>query len=156
MQWGRLALLREEESPVLPGEERNRRRGHGGCRWSPLAERASFSFSGAMGRAGPGGSCPIMNKWGGAWEFLARRGWSGPSPGNLHEPQTFPTSRLPQTLPKRQYSKKVFLGRLLVAGVIHLQYLLWGDKEQQALPIKGSCLFLLLFLRAHLVTRCPA
>jgi hypothetical protein len=33
-----------------------------------------------------------------------------PIPRELHEPQTFPNSSLPQTPPERQYSKKFFLG----------------------------------------------
>jgi hypothetical protein len=71
MEWGRIALLKEGESPILSGEERKEEgmMGTGGVCW----QRESFSFSGAFKTyttpwgAGPGGSHPIMNKWGGAW-----------------------------------------------------------------------------------------
>jgi hypothetical protein len=46
--WGRVALLRKGESPVLQARQGKKRWGHGGCRWSLPAERACFSFSGAF------------------------------------------------------------------------------------------------------------
>jgi hypothetical protein len=59
-----------------------------------------------MARADPGDSNPIMNNWGGAQEFPARFWWSGPSQGNLHEPQTFPTPSLSHYLKKKKITKK--------------------------------------------------
>jgi hypothetical protein len=63
-------------------------------KWSPPAEKKHFSLSGAFKthtnpqRGETQENHPILNEWGGAQ-------WSGPSLGNLHEPQTFPTSGLP-------------------------------------------------------------
>jgi hypothetical protein len=98
----RIALLREGESPVLPGRGRKTGRGHSGCRWSPPAETHAFLFQVPLkptlphGRAGPGGSHPIMSEWGGgqAVPSQVRVLWPG-HPQATHEPQTFPPPSLP-------------------------------------------------------------
>jgi hypothetical protein len=101
--------LREGESSVLPGEEREEEEegdmvGTGGVHWQ---RENAFLFQVALrpilphGRAGPRSSHPIMNEWGGTWQFPAT---------NLHEPQTFSTFSLPQTSPERKYSKNFFFG----------------------------------------------
>jgi hypothetical protein len=46
-----------------------------------------------------------LTKWGEAWGVPDRWGWFGPSPDNLHEPQTFPTSSLPQYLETNRYNE---------------------------------------------------
>jgi hypothetical protein len=101
-RWDRIALLKEGESPVLPGEERKAEEGGMVVQVESASwERALFFFQVPLkpilshGRAGPAGSHPIKNKWGGAWAVTCqvRVGW--PSPGRLHEPPTFPTSILP-------------------------------------------------------------
>jgi hypothetical protein len=87
---------------LLKIRERKYKGSRVGRRWSMRAETACFSFSGAFktytnpwGGQTPGGSHPIITSGEGHGRFPARWAWSGPSPGNLHEPQTFPTSSLP-------------------------------------------------------------
>jgi hypothetical protein len=94
--------LRKGEKPVLPGEEREEEaKSNDGCRWSPQAERESaFLFQVPLkptlpdGKAGPGGSHPIMNEWGRLWGVPSQVRVVWPIPRQLHEPQTFPTSSL--------------------------------------------------------------
>jgi hypothetical protein len=110
------------------------------------------------GRAGPGGSQPIMKESGGAWAIPRQVRVVWPIPGQPTWPQTFSTSSLLQTPPERQYSKKFFLWGGCWRGAVHLQYLLRADtlvSPRAADPtykVKLSPLF--LSLGAHLDTKC--
>jgi hypothetical protein len=84
--------------------------------------------------------------------YPARWGWSGPFPGNLNKPQTFPTSSLPQIPLEKQYSKRFYFGSCR-RGTFHLQYLLWVDKRQQTLCIKGN-FFSYFFTLGIIWTQC--
>jgi hypothetical protein len=66
-----------------------------------------------MGREEPGDSHPIIIEWGGAWVVpsYVRVVWAV-SGQPTYESQTFPTSRLPQIVSERQYSKNFLFGRL--------------------------------------------
>jgi hypothetical protein len=95
--------LRKGESPVLPGEEREEeldgKVGAGGVRWQrewAFLFKVPLKLTLSHRRADPGGSHPIMSKWGGAWAVPCQVQVVWPSPGNLHEPQTFPTSSVTQ------------------------------------------------------------
>jgi hypothetical protein len=95
MGWGRVALLREGVTCPARWGKGSRKRGHDECRWNQPAKRLPLKPTLPHGKAGPGGSHPKWMSGKGHGQFSARWGWSGPSPGNLHEPQTFPTSSLP-------------------------------------------------------------
>jgi hypothetical protein len=124
---------------------RRRNIGHSGLKWRPPIERVCFSFSGAFKTyttpwEGRSRRFSPNNEWVG-------RGMSGSQPGEdslAHPQETYMSSKLFLflacfILPLRDdILKKPFWGGLL-RGMIHLQYLLWADKGQQTLPIKGSC-----------------
>jgi hypothetical protein len=103
MGWDRIALLRKGASPVLQGEEREEATegmvGASGVCWQT---ECAFIFQPSLKPTLPHGgqAQEVPTQWWrsreGHGQFPARWGWSDPSPGNLYEPETFPTSSLPQ------------------------------------------------------------
>jgi hypothetical protein len=67
-------------------------------------------------RAGPGGSHPIMNEWGGVLVVPSQVRVIWPIPRYLHEPPTFPTSSLPQTPQRDNIPKILFWGGVVEGG----------------------------------------
>jgi hypothetical protein len=144
--WGRTALLKKGESPVLPFWGKGRRsRGHGGCRWSLLAFKTYTTPWARKPRRFP----PIVNEWGGPWAIPTQvRGVWAIIPRQHTWAPNFSTSSLPQTPHKRQYSKKFFFGGVAEeGGPSSVAALSWQGTI--APTYKGKLSLLFLSLGAH-------
>jgi hypothetical protein len=138
MGWGRIVLLRKEESPLLPGDETEEAEGTVGCRW----REPTFLFQVLLkpillhGRAGPGGSHPIMNEWVGTWAVPSQMRVVWPIPRHPTWAPLFsyqPASNLPGWSTGKRICKENNTWRITKEYVMNITFILQVSYRVQSL-----------------------
>jgi hypothetical protein len=113
MGWGRVALLRKGESPICQVTKGKKKKRGGEAGGVSQQRESAFLFQMPLkpilphGRAGPGGSHPIMNKWGGA----------GVVPSQVRVVWSIP--RQPTSAPNFSYFQPALLSYMLLCWFWH-------------------------------------